>query len=313
MKSFLSRISSNEVVAGYVFLLPNFLGFLVFTSIPVIASLGLSFVDWDILTPPRYVGFANFVNLLGFHREYGQLVANDQEFWKCLYNTVFLMLGIPLNVIGALIVALVMNQKLRGIVLFRTVYFLPSVCSGVALLLLWRWIYNSDYGLLNAFLTRAFDLFHLNIQPPNWLSDPRWAKPALILMGFWGAIGGTNMILYLAALQGVPLELYEAAEIDGANGWRKFWAVTMPYLSPTTFFISIMSVIGGFQGGFMAANVMTQGGPAGATTTLEYYIYNNAYVWFKMGYASSIAWVLFLIVFAVTLINWRFGGKLVSY
>ncbi|MBI2842532.1 MAG: sugar ABC transporter permease [Armatimonadetes bacterium] len=313
MKFLLSKFASNEAAASYVFLLPNFLGFLVFTSMPVLASLTLSFVDWDLLSPPKYVGFQNFVNLLWFHKAEGSLVANDPLFWKYFYNTVVLMLVIPFSMAGSLLVALAMNQKLRGITVFRTVYFLPTVCSGVALCLLWRWIFNSDFGILNSFLTRTFDLLRLDISPPGWLTDIRYAKPALMLMNFWGAIGGVNMLLYLAALQGVPRELYEAAEMDGANGWQRFRSVTLPFISPTTFFIFIMSVIGGFQGGFMQAFIMTGGGPAGATTTLEYYIYNNAYQWLKMGYAAAIAWFLFLIVFVVTLINWRFGGKLVHY
>lgn len=313
MRSFLSKLTSSETVAGYTFLIPNFLGFLVFTSLPVLASFGLSFVEWDLLTPPKFVGIANFIKLLGFHREAGQLVANDPLFWKYLYNTVFLMCAIPVSMAGALIVALALNQKLRGIVFFRAIYFLPTVCSGVAVFILWRWVLNPDYGLLNPFLYNVFDFLHLPIKPPDWLSSVTWAKPAIMIVGFWGAIGGTNMILYLAALQGVPRELYEAAEIDGASSWRKFWAVTMPFISPTSFFIFIMSVIGGFQGGFMAAYVMTQGGPAGATTTIEYYIYNNAYKWFQMGHAAAIACFLFVIIFIVTLINWRFGGKLVHY
>ena len=167
--------------------------------------------------------------------------------------------------------------------------------------------------MLNAVLSQIFSVLHLNIRPPEWLLDPMWAKPALIIMGVWGAVGGTSMILYLAALQGVPRELYEAAEIDGANNWRKFWAVTVPFISPTTFFVTITSIIGGFQGGFMAAYIMTNGGPAGSTTTLDFYIYQNAYTWFKMGYAASISWFLFIVIFIVTLINWRFGGKLVHY
>lgn len=296
-----------------MFILPNLLGFLVFTSLPVLASLGLSFVDWDILTPPKFVGFANFINLLGYHHEAGHLVANDPLFWKYLYNTAFFMLNIPVCMIGALVVALLMNQKLRGITIYRTIFFLPSICAGVAICLLWRWILNPDFGLINMFLVKIFGVLHLGIRPPDWLSSTSWAKPALMLMGFWSSIGGMNMILYLAALQNVPRELYEAAEIDGANGWKKFWAVTVPFISPTTFFITIMSIIGGFQGGFMQAYVMTGGGPAGSTTTIEYYIYNNAYQYFKMGYASSIAWFLFLVIFLVTLINWRFGGKLVHY
>jgi multiple sugar transport system permease protein len=313
MKKFFDKVASNETVAGYVFLLPNFLGFLAFTLIPVFASLGLSFVDWDLFSPPKFVGFANFVNLLGFHREAGALIANDANFWTYLYNTVYMMLGIPFCIAGSLILALAINQKLKGIVFFRTILFLPTVCSGVALLILWKWVYNPDYGMLNAVLSQIFSVLHLNIRPPEWLLDPMWAKPALIIMGVWGAVGGTSMILYLAALQGVPRELYEAAEIDGANNWRKFWAVTVPFISPTTFFVTITSIIGGFQGGFMAAYIMTNGGPAGSTTTLDFYIYQNAYTWFKMGYAASISWFLFIVIFIVTLINWRFGGKLVHY
>jgi multiple sugar transport system permease protein len=148
---------------------------------------------------------------------------------------------------------------------------------------------------------------------PGWLEDVFWAKPALILMGIWGSMGGTDMILYLAALQGIPPELYEAAEIDGANAWDRFWKITWPMVSPTTFFIMIMGVIGGFQGGFNQAHVMTGGGPAGSTTTISYYIYQNAYVWFRMGYAASVAWMLFLVVFVLTMLNWRFGQKRVHY
>lgn len=313
MRQFLSKLSSNESFAGYAFILPNFLGFLAFTSIPVLASLGLSFVKWDLLTPPQFVGLQNFISLLGFHREAGSLVANDPQFWKYLYNTLFFMINIPICMIGALIVALLMNQKLRGIVVFRTVFFLPSICAGVALCLLWKWLLNPDYGLINTFIGSLFKFLHIKAALPLWLADEKWAKPSLMLMNFWGAIGGMNMILYLAALQNVPKELYEAAEIDGAGSWKKFWAVTMPYLTPTTFFMTIMGVIGGFQGGFTQAFVMTQGGPAGSTTTIDYYIYSNAYQWFKMGYASAIAWVLFILVFIATLVNWRFGGKLVQY
>ncbi|MDD3926544.1 MAG: sugar ABC transporter permease [bacterium] len=296
MKRFFNRLTSSETVAGYTFLLPNFLGFLLFTSLPVLASLVLSFMDWDILTPPKFAGISNFVTL--FH---------DKLFWQYVGNTLYLMANIPITMVGALLVALLMNQKLRGIVIYRTIYFLPSVCSGVAVCLLWRWLYNPDFGLINTMLGQ------IGIQGPDWLSSTTWAKPALMLMGLWGAVGGMNMILYLAALQGVPPELYEAAEIDGANAWQKFKAITLPFLSPTTFFIGIMAVIHGFQGGFMSAFIMTNGGPAGSTTTIEYYIYNNAYQWFKMGYAASIAWVLFIVVLIITLFNWRFGGKLVQY
>ena len=164
--------------------------------------------------------------------------------------------------------------------------------------------------MINSLIEATFSLVGLKVTGPDWLGDPTWAKPALIVMGLWSGVGGINMILYLAALQGINPELYEAAEIDGAGRWSKFWAITWPLLSPTTFFITVVSTIGGFQGGFQAAFIMTQGGPAGSTTTLSYYIHNNAYVFYRMGYAASIAWVLFLCVFVVTVINWRYGGQL---
>lgn len=233
--------------------------------------------------------------------------ANDAYFWQYLGNTLFLMLGIPISMFASLGLAVLMNKKLRGIVFFRTIYFLPSICTGVALYVLWRWIYNTDLGLLNTLLG------YIGIPQVEWLTDTALAKPSLMLMGIWTGVGGYNMILYLAGLQGIPLDIYEAADIDGASGWQKFWAVTWPMLSPTTFFIFIMSVIGGFQGGFDAAYIMTGGGPAGSTTTLSYYIFNNAYRWSKMGFAASIAWVLFALVFVVTLFNWKFGGKVVHY
>lgn len=305
---------TREALGGYAFVMPNFLGFLIFTSLPVVASFLLAFYQWDVIKPwqnAKFVGFSNFINLLGFHRAAeGGWIANDPNFWHYLYNTAFLMMGIPISMAASLILALVMNKKLKGIVFFRTVYFLPSICAGVALYMLWRWIYNPEFGLLNTIIrTLSGDL----LMGPKWLERVEWAKPALILMSIWTNMGGYNMILYLAGLQGIHPELYEAAEIDGANAWQKFWSVTWPMLSPTTFFIFVMSVIGGFQGGFEAAYVMTGGGPAGSTTTIDYYIFNNAYVWFKMGYAASIAWILFALIFVVTLLNWKFGGKVVHY
>ncbi len=306
MKSSTKR-KLREAASGYTFLIPNFLGFLLFTSGPVLFALYLSFTKWDILTPMKWVGLENFFRLLWFHYEGGLPVANDPLFWKYLGNTGFLMLVIPFSMAGSLLLAIFMNQRLKGIVFFRTVYFLPTISAGVALFMLWRWIYNPDFGLLNGFLAKV------GITGPAWLSSTAWAKPALMIMGFWGAIGGYNMILYLAGIQGINPELYEAASMDGASPWQKFRNITLPMLSPTTFFVFIMSVIGGFQGGFQQAYIMTGGGPAGATTTISYYIYNNAYQWFKMGYAASIAWVLFILVFSVTILNWKIGGKVVQY
>lgn len=296
------KSSTKEALAGYGFLLPNFAGFLIFTSLPVLASFILAFVRWDLLSPPQFLGFKNFVDLV-----------KDAYFWRYCWNTVFLMLGIPIGMMGSLAIAIAMNQKIRGIVFYRTTYFLPTICSGVAIFMLWRLIYNPDFGLFNALILKFGELLHLPLRGPAWLTDERWAKPALIIMGVWQSIGGHNMILYLAALQGIPRELYEAADIDGASEWQKFWAVTWPQISPTTFFIAIMSIIGGFQAGFDAAYIMTGGGPNGSTTTIMYYIYNNAFQWFNMGYAAAIAWFLFLIIFIFTLFYWKVGGKLVHY
>jgi len=292
----MAKQKEKKTYSAYLFLFPNLIGFILLTLLPIAASLGLSFVKWDLFGSMKFVGLANFKALI-----------HDTNFWKYVGNTIFLMFGIPIGMLGSLILATVMNQKLKGIVVFRTLYFLPTIVSGVALLILWKWIFNADYGLLNSFLNA------IGIKGPDWLGSPNWAKPAIMLMTFWTGVGGTNMILYLAALQGISPDLYEAAEIDGANGWHKFWSITWPLVSPTSFFIFTMSIIGGFQGGFQAAFIMTGGGPAGATTTISYYIYNNAYEWFHMGYAAAIAWFLFLIVFVMTLLNWRFGGRRVVY
>lgn len=194
-----------------------------------------------------------------------------------------------------------------NVVSFRTLFYLPSFTAGVALMVLWKALYNPRTGPINAVLASAFSSLGLDAAPPEWLSDATWAKPALMIMGMWIAIGGTNMLLYLAALSGVPKDLLEAAEVDGAGRWARFRHVTWPQLAPTTFFISVMSVIGGLQGGFEQARVMTNGGPAGATTTLSFYIFNKAFQDLDLGYAAAISWVLFSIIFVATALNWKFG------
>jgi multiple sugar transport system permease protein len=308
----------REAVIAFLFLLPNLLGFLIFTSMPIIVSLCLSFFDaqlapWPNVLIGKFVGFGNFIKLLGFHLENGLWVANDPRFWKFTFNTVFIMMAIPFQIFGALILALLYNQKMKGTVAFRTIYFLPVVSLGVGTFLLWHWVYNTDFGLLNSMIARIGDLFNMKLQGPNWLGSEVWAKPSLIIMCIWLYLGGHNAILFLAALQNIPKDFYDAAAIDGANPWQKFWFVTWPMISPTTFFITIMSVIFGFQGGFMMAYIMTRGGPNFATTTLEYYIFSNLYEYQHVGYAATIAWFLFIVIFMITLINWRFGGKLVNY
>ncbi|MBV9463561.1 MAG: sugar ABC transporter permease [Verrucomicrobiae bacterium] len=362
----------RERWGAFLFILPNFIGFLIFTSLPIFFSLLISFTSWDVFTTPKFIGIRNYVELLSFHprnidavitggermllftfvllaiavpslvlaaffyyvkekrqralklliaavvlgiilfpvsrANFGFWMANDPRFWYYGLNTLFLMLMIPVSMFGSLLLAILLNQRLPGIYLFRLLYYLPTICTGVGIYILWMWIYNPDYGLLNGILRSTF-----HVEGPRWLQEIGWAKPALMLMAFWTSVGGFNCVLYLAALQGVPIELYEASEIDGANWWQKFWAIIWPLVSPTTFYIFIMSIINGFQSGFDAAYVMTQGGPAGATTTITYYIYDQAFRNFEMGYASAISWVLFALVFGVTLINYKLAGKLVHY
>ncbi|MCX7598311.1 MAG: sugar ABC transporter permease [Armatimonadetes bacterium] len=299
----------RQWAAAYGFLLPNLVGFLVFTLVPVIAAMLLSFVRWDAISPWRqaqWVGLSNYVEILGFHRDptTGALLPNDDRFWYYLYNTVYLMLGIPIGMALSLVTALLLNRPMRGVVLFRTVFFIPTVCSAVAVAVLWRWIYQPDYGLLNEALRLA------GIEnTPNWLGDPAWAKPALILMGLWVGVGGYNCVLYLAGLQNIPEEMYEAARLDGAGWWARLRHVTWPLLAPTTFFILVTSIISGFQGFFVSIHIMTAGGPAGSTTTLLYHIYQTAFVYHEMGRASALAMILFAIVLVLTLLNWRYGRE----
>jgi len=196
------------------------------------------------------------------------------------------------------------------VVAYRTIYYLPTFTAGVALMILWKALYNPETGPINAALTSVLSAFGWDVAAPKWLTDVHWAKPALIIMGVWTGIGGTNMLLYLAGLSNVPRDLLDAAEVDGAGMWARFRHVSWPQLAPTTFFISIMAIIGGLQGGFDQARVMTGGGPAGATTTLSYYIYNMAFQDLDLGYAAAISWVLFAIIFTATALNWRFGKEL---
>lgn len=197
-----------------------------------------------------------------------------------------------------------------NVVAYRTLFYLPSFTAGVALMILWKALYNPKTGPINVGLEALFHALGWNIKGPEWLGDVDWAKPALIAMGVWTSIGGTNMLLYLAGLSNIPRELLDAAEVDGAGAWNRFQHVTWPQLAPTTFFITIMAIIGGLQGGFEQARVMTNGGPAGSTTTLSFYIYNKAFQDLEMGYAAAISWVLFIFVFAATALNWKFGKGL---
>ncbi len=426
----------HEFLAGLGFIMPNLLGFIVFTSIPIVASAVLSLFDWDMFHKPTFVGLSNFKELFSLSFSDGQIKASDPEFWKSVFNTMFMMMAIPSQIALSLMLAVLLNRKLHGekilagqgwaavqmgtgagvgmaaafgtviagrpailsvgigiivwlavtglmftvfrrssnwavrvkhkgwpilrivigvvaglltaslagsvrgqwalgiglglvagwalffmlsraIISARVIFFLPSITSGVAIYLIWTWLFNSSGGPINIFLDS------IGIGGPDWLTGAFfttnatgkshlwwfWSKPAIMIMGTWIGMGGTNMILYLAALQGINPQLYEAAEIDGANPWKKFAHITLPLLAPTTFFISITSVIYGFQGGFGAAYVMTNGGPEGSSMTISYYIFRQAFDFFRMGYAAAIAWVLFALVFVFTLVIWKRSGK----
>jgi len=286
---------------GYFFLLPNITGFLVFTAFPVVAALSLSLFRWDLLTPPVYVGLGNFQELW-----------RDAQFRRVVWNTAWFTFGtVPARVALSLLLAVALNQRIRGIVFYRTVYFLPVVSSLVATALVWQWIFNGNFGLLNSTIRAVGDAFGLALNPPDWLNSTRWAMPAVMILNIWKNVGFTT-IIYLAGLQGIPQELYEAAEVDGAGALDRFRHVTIPMISSTTFFVLIMSFIWAFQV-FDEAFIMTQGGPAFATTTMVYYVYLNAFRWFRMGKAAAVAWVLFVIIFLFTLLQMRYQRRWVHY
>ena len=294
------RVSGT--LAGYAFIAPWLAGFLLFTLGPMIVSLGASFTSWSMLSPPTWVGLEN----------YERIVSEDPLFVESVWNTlVYVALSLPLTTLLALGLALLLNRNLPGIKLFRTLFFLPSITNLVAVSVLWLWIFNPEFGLLNAGL-RA-----VGLEGPLWLQSEAWAKPALVLMALWG-VGG-SMIIFLAALQGVPQELYEAAALDGAGAGRRFFHITLPMISPALFFSVVMSLIGGFQV-FTQAFVMTgtaqpgsEGGPNNATLFMVLYLYKKAFQDFRMGYASALAWILFLVILIVTLLQKRASQGWVYY
>lgn len=289
------KLLRREAIYGYLFASPWILGFLLFVIGPILVSLILSFCNYEILTPAQWVGWSNYKRLLN----------DDPIFWKSLWNTVYYTcFGVPLGMVSALGFALLLNQKIRSIALFRTIYYLPSVVAGVAVFILWMWLFNPQTGLLNAFL----GLF--GIKGPSWIYDPVWSKPSLILMGLWTVGGGT--LIYLAGLQGIPEQYYEAAQIDGAGNWKQFIHVTLPMLSPTIFFNLIMGVIGSFQV-FTQAYVMTAGGPVDSTRFYVFYLFQLAFQYFYMGYASAMAWLMFLLILILTLIQFKFASRWVYY
>jgi multiple sugar transport system permease protein len=290
----LRKPAARRNVVGYIFIAPFILGFLFWFLIPALTSLWLVFQKWNMIAPPKFVGLDNFGKLL-----------TDRLFWQALkVTTVYSAIAVPLGMVLAFLLAMLMNSKVRGITVFRTIYYLPSIVPAVSNAVLWAWILNSDFGLLNA-------LLHVfGVRRILWLQDPEWALPALVLMSLWSLGGG--MVIYLAGLQGIPNEFYEAAEIDGAGAWAKLWHVTLPLMSPVIFFNLVMSIIGTFQI-FTAGYLITNGGPQNATLFYVLYLWRNAFLYLNMGYAAALAWVLFIIIIGLTALVFKGIGSRVYY
>ncbi len=284
------RLRRREARTGLLFLSPWLIGLAVFTAYPIIASFLFSFTYYTGLSAPRWAGFENYVQLF-----------RDSLFWKAIYNTLYLaIIGIPLAQVLSILVALLLNTKVRFLAVFRTFYFLPSIVPAVATALLWRWFLNPQFGPVNTFLE------WIGLPTPGWLTDPAWSKPGLILTSIWG-IGGA-MIIYLAGLQNISSELYEAAELDGAGKVAMFFRITLPMLSPVILFNVVMGVINSFQS-FTTVFIMTGGGPENSTLVYALSIYRNAFQFYRMGYASAMAWILLLITAVAVLLVFKFFGK----
>lgn len=278
----------------YLFLAGSFTIIIIFKVIPILSSLLISFYQWDLVSNPLFVGFNNYLALF-----------NDQVFLLSIFNTFYYSLATTVfSVIIGLILALLLNKKsIRGKAVFRSIFFLPAICSMVAISMIWMWMYDPNYGFLNYLLSIV------GLSELRWLSDPKLAMPSLILLAIWANVG-YNMVIFLAGLQGIPGHLYEVAQIDGASRIKQLVNITLPLLKPTTFFVVTMQIIRSFQV-FSQVYVMTQGGPVNKTEVVVYYLYQNGFEWFKMGYASSISMLLLVIVFVLTLIqNKVFGGNI---
>lgn len=294
-RKYLGRSRFIEWISGFLFASPFIVGFLGFIFYPIASSLYYSLCKYDILTPPRWIGGGNYIKMF----------IKDEVFWISLYNTMFYTIfALPLSTVASIVIALLLNTKVKALSFFRTVYYLPTLVPAVANSILWVWILNPEYGLLNSMLKL------MGVKGPGWLGDPVWAKPSLILMSMWG-IGGA-MVIYLAGLQDVPVQLYEAADLDGASALHKTLRITLPLLSPVILFNVIMGLIGAFQY-FTQAFIMTDGGPAQATLFYALYLYRNAFSFFHMGYASAMAWFLFLVVLVCTLLIFNTSARWVYY
>jgi multiple sugar transport system permease protein len=293
-RSFKLGMRQKESLAGMLFVSPWIIGFLVFTIGPLVASLLISFSRYEILRPPKFIGLTNYMNM-----------ASDPLVWQSLYNTFYVtMIGVPLRIFLALVVALFLSKDMKGMPLYRTAFYIPSITPLVAASVLWRWLLNGRFGLINALLSR------LGVIGPSWLNDPNWAKLGIVIMNVWAL--GANMIIYLAAIKGIPTQLYEAADVDGAGPITKFSRITLPLITPSLFFTFIMNTIDSLKT-FEQAYIMTGGGPVNSTLFYVYYLFNNAFRFFKMGYASAMAWILFVIILVLTLLQLWASNRWVYY
>jgi len=292
----MSRRRLRRNVEGWLFIAPVMFGVLAFYFVPILVSLFTSFTNWDGLTPYTFIGLDN----------YERLLTRDQFFRRTLVNTLYYAAGhIPLTILCALGLALLCNRKMPGVTWYRTAYFTPVITNVVAIGLVWSYFYAPGVGILNWFLS----LF--GVQGPSWLTDVTWAMPAVILVSVWHGIG-YPMVILLAGLQGVPESLYEAAKIDGAGTWQRFRNVTFPMITPSLFFLTITQFISSFQV-FGLIYILTHGGPANSTNVYIYNLYQNAFQFSKMGYASAMAWILFAIIATVTIVQWKLQKRWVFY
>lgn len=285
-------------IYGYLFLTPWLIGFLGLFIGPGVTSIYLSLTKYDVLSAPEFIGFANYVKMF----------IDDPLFWPSIWRTAYYAgVGVPLGVLGSMFLSILLNNKIRALPAYRTLFFMPSLVPIVASVVLWKWLLNDDFGIVNQ------GLRNLGIMdPPGWFGDRRWAIPSLIMMGLWQGIGGTRMIIFLAGLQGIPEELYEAASIDGASAWSKLWNVTIPLLTPTIFFNMILGIIGGLQT-FTAAFVATEGGPGFATWFFSLHLYKQAFDYWNMGYAAALAWFFAVIIVSLTVWQMRLSSRWVFY
>lgn len=297
-------LQREQVFWAYVFLLPWTIGLVVFILGPILFSLGLSFFNYTLGREATFIGLDNWVKAL----------TQDELFWPTVARTfIYTAVVVPLSVFGALLTAMLLNQGLRATTFYRTVFFLPHLTPVVAAIYIWLWLLNPQYGLLNEVIFQiGYFLTGTGFKGPGWFGDPNWAMPALMAVALWAAIGGNMMVIFLAGLQGIPQELYEAASIDGANSRARFWHVTLPMISPTLFFNSVLACIAAFQT-FELPFIGTRGGPAYATWLYGLHIYQTSFVFFDMGYGSTLAWILFLVLSVFTFMQFRSSRNWVYY